>query len=465
MTEKTLWIHAGGTKAGSSALQNFFEKYHSQLEDFDFAYENRVRTAGDFEINSGNGLWLCDALSTGQTDSQIDETVRRYFGGCSNAICSSEYFTMLGRSGWKQLLRSSSRLGVKLKVIFYVRNAMPVLLSDYDQAIKMHGESRDFPDWLLTADWLHFNALKLIAAQIPASNIVALGYDRNRSNLIQSFLAAVALDPGFKFDPRDEKRTVNRSLTADEREILLQVNKETGGIFCIELSHFLIYANPTAKGEPVPVSETAREYLLKRFSDEADWINSTFFESKSVVSVWPVESGEIAETPDEDRNGPEQADARQIALGWTIGKLKTIKTETTMRLVDAVSGAAAKQSKMLGLVPVDFDPVAYLALNPDLVEAGVEPFRHYIDHGKAEERSFKFEDPDGSRTQEINALHRRILVLEQLLKQSVMVSKEALRRADVSKREASYKLALELLQRKAGYFPSWFRRSRRSRAE
>jgi hypothetical protein len=466
MTEKTLWIHAGGTKAGSSALQNFFERHYSQLKGFDFAYENRVRTTGDFEINSGNGVWLCDGLSSGRKDSQIDEIVRHYFGGCNNAICSSEYFTMLDSSGWKELFRSSLRLGVKLKVIFYVRNAIPVLQSDYDQAIKVHGESRDFSDWILTADWLHFSTLKLIADEIPTSNILVLSYDRNKTNLLQSFLAAVALDSRFKFDSHDEKRKVNRSLTTDERDLLLQVNKMTGGTFCTELSNFLIYANPTATGEPVSVSGRVRGYLLKRFSHEANWINSAFFESKPVVSVLPIETGKVAETCNEHRNSSEHGDAQQIVLAWAIGKLNTIKTEATIRLLDAVSGAAIKQSEMFRTgVPVDFDPIAYLTLNPDLVEAGVDPFRHFVDHGKSEGRLFKFEDADGSRTQEINALHRRILVLEQLLKQSVIVSKEALRQADVSKREVSYKLALELLQGKAGYFSNWFRRSRRLNAK
>ncbi|CAH2913864.1 MAG: Alpha-L-Rha alpha-1,2-L-rhamnosyltransferase/alpha-L-Rha alpha-1,3-L-rhamnosyltransferase (EC [uncultured Paraburkholderia sp.] len=41
-------------------------------------------------------------------------------------------------------------------------------------------------------------------------------------------------------------------------------------------------------------------------------------------------------------------------------------------------------------VPDDFDPEAYLKLNVDLQEAGVDPVRHYIDHGWAEKRIYRF---------------------------------------------------------------------------
>ena len=40
-------------------------------------------------------------------------------------------------------------------------------------------------------------------------------------------------------------------------------------------------------------------------------------------------------------------------------------------------------------IPDDFDPVAYLEYNPDLVDAGVDPFRHFREFGRAENRIYK----------------------------------------------------------------------------
>lgn len=41
-------------------------------------------------------------------------------------------------------------------------------------------------------------------------------------------------------------------------------------------------------------------------------------------------------------------------------------------------------------IPDDFDPVAYLEYNPDLIDAGVDPFRHFQDFGWRENRIYKY---------------------------------------------------------------------------
>jgi hypothetical protein len=40
-------------------------------------------------------------------------------------------------------------------------------------------------------------------------------------------------------------------------------------------------------------------------------------------------------------------------------------------------------------LPEDFDPARYLALHPDVAEAGVDPVNHYLTYGRYEERPYK----------------------------------------------------------------------------
>jgi hypothetical protein len=49
----------------------------------------------------------------------------------------------------------------------------------------------------------------------------------------------------------------------------------------------------------------------------------------------------------------------------------------------AMSGPAATQ------VPADFDPAAYLILNPDVAAAGMDPRQHWMTHGQFEGRSYR----------------------------------------------------------------------------
>jgi hypothetical protein len=46
----------------------------------------------------------------------------------------------------------------------------------------------------------------------------------------------------------------------------------------------------------------------------------------------------------------------------------------------------------LSEIPLDFNPILYLKLNPDVALAGFEPRRHYILHGKSEARKYKESD-------------------------------------------------------------------------
>lgn len=42
--------------------------------------------------------------------------------------------------------------------------------------------------------------------------------------------------------------------------------------------------------------------------------------------------------------------------------------------------------KYFNRVPDDFDPARYLALNPDVADAGVDPVGHYLEYGRREGR-------------------------------------------------------------------------------
>ncbi len=55
---------------------------------------------------------------------------------------------------------------------------------------------------------------------------------------------------------------------------------------------------------------------------------------------------------------------------------------------DAVSRFA--QSEYRAQVPSDFDAEAYLFLNPDVRSAGIDPFLHYVRHGKQELRRYTY---------------------------------------------------------------------------
>ncbi|MGJ0486930.1 MAG: hypothetical protein ACR65R_20685 [Methylomicrobium sp.] len=397
MTDKTLFIHAGGAKTGSSALQNFFHLNASKLESLGFAYENRLHIEHEHEIGSANGMLLYETvLSPTSTDDEIDNAMSSYFGGCNSAICSSEFFAELDISGWKKLFESSIRLGVKLKVIFYVRNVIPYLLSAYDQIIKRHGGDELFDEWVKKAIWQHGKALRTMANVLPKSIIHVIHFDHVRANLIRGFLDILGVDSSFEIDPKDQKRQVNRSLTNEERNALIAANKILGAAYSKELSELLIYANPNATGEPAEYTKATIDSLLDNFNTEVNWVNSVFFNKKAVVSVLPTKPAKkilhLKFLGKKSKIKPkEKINLEKLLLGWALEKLKTVQDETEQTLMETVKVAEQNSSRKFHPdLPTDFDVLAYLLINRDILHAGVDPIQHYIDYGKNEGRFYKF---------------------------------------------------------------------------
>src|SRR5208282_3798231 len=160
---KVLFVHAGGTKTGSSALQNFLELEKDQLLRFGLSYENRRGIKSVHEITSGNGVPLYEMLRDAEsTDDALGDMILSYFNGTRRAICSCESFQDLAQNRWTKFTQVAAPSGVHLELIFYVREVMPFLWSGYDQVVKRHGEHRPFALWVAKANWNHGVALRNI---------------------------------------------------------------------------------------------------------------------------------------------------------------------------------------------------------------------------------------------------------------------------------------------------------------
>lgn len=398
MADKTLFIHAGGSKTGSSALQNFFYFNAAQLKSLGFAYENWFLIEHEHQIVSANGMLLYNILSSSTSvDKDIDNLILSYFGQCDSAICSSEFLAELSAYAWQRLYESLIRLGINFKVIFYVRDVIPFFQSAYDQMIKRHGGHASFDDWVTKAFWQHGKSLQILAKELPRSSLQVVHFDQARTNLIRGFLDILGADASFKIDPKDQSRQVNRSLTNEERKALMAVNKALGAAYSTELSDLLIYANPNAKGEPVSYSQSTIDLLLERFNPEVHWVNHTFFDGQAVVSVLPYHSGKNAPTVQSGEKIEQANTVEKQVLDWAIEKLKTIRDEAESTIAHAIRVANRNEArKNHPDIPADFDVLSYLLINRDVLHACVDPIQHYIDYGKNEKRAYKYYFEDES---------------------------------------------------------------------
>lgn len=59
----------------------------------------------------------------------------------------------------------------------------------------------------------------------------------------------------------------------------------------------------------------------------------------------------------------------------------------------------------------EFDPDAYLKLNPDVREAGVAPLKHFLEYGRAEKRPYRFPDFECIENQAFDSTRRTVLLV------------------------------------------------------
>lgn len=384
---KILYLHAGGSKTGSTAIQNYLELNVDWLRQAGISYENPagVRTATD--VTSGNGKKLFEVLKVADTESaEVDAAILSYFGDFDKAVCSSEYFEQLRSDKWDLFARSAKRLGVQIHLIFYVRNAKPYLSSAYDQIIKYHGEYRDFLEWLQDYRWAHLDFLQHLHAVRQDMICDVRSYDANRSDLIRNFLSTFALAEAGP-DKTVAVGVVNRSLTRHERQRMRDINRIFGPVFAKDVSDLLMTAQPHIKAQPYCDDESF-SYIRDTYSEGVAWINQEFFEGKDVVKL---SSG--AKPPSPDHGDDSDARVETILLDWSLRQMTRMASQNTadvVRYLVSTSKFPLPVEKTETTLPFDFDPLAYVLYNADLLSARVEPEQHFLNNGHAEQRVCNF---------------------------------------------------------------------------
>lgn len=389
MEKRILWIHAGGSKTGSSALQNFFELNVEYLNTQGIAYNNRANIKSDREITSGNGMLLFDSfMYKSLSKEELTDVILSYFEEfLSNALCSSEHFQILDVTSWNKLINITEENNIELRIVFYIRDVAPFFISAYDQMIKRHGEWRDMMEWSYTFNWEHLETLQKLSQIFSKDKMLIYSYERSKSHLIRSFLDAIGITVtnNENYTKKINNKKVNRSLTLQERELLRRINKEFGDKYSMEISDRLIYQNPDFASEQ-RWDDSLIMQLTDRYHNDIQWVNDTFFDGFPMVKVYDdsiiKESTNLLSQEDEKSINDE-------VLKWSLSKIKALEEDAinlTIPFVAKRLSAIDWENASNPAIPEDFNPFAYLLLNAELLKAGVAPYHHFIHYGQFEKQ-------------------------------------------------------------------------------
>jgi hypothetical protein len=418
---RTLYLHAGGAKTGTSAIQNALERNADVLAAAGIAYAHRLGFADDRAITSGNGVRLQQLVLAGEPRIRIAEALLSYLQGADAGICSSEAFHLLSTDQWSQLVDAADAANVRIHVIFYVRNVEPCLASQYDQLIKRHGEFRSFATYLLYAEWDHYLALLALHGVRHRISLSVLHYDREHDQLLKSFLDV--LRPGMELHASlPPLQLVNRALTESERTILRQVNLLANDRFSEEISDALLRAHPEA-----PRSRAAGQdikLLDRRFAAQVAWVNREYFPAGPAVSLTALPPNDRpAAKPERVWRAPglraatravrqlfraaragcsafrqvwrheadpqdQAAETCRLFVHWAVSRLEQQDRDRILKRLRHWAGQ--RQAGQSAANSIDLDPVVYLLLNEDVLFSDVDPIEHYARFGAKEQRRIRF---------------------------------------------------------------------------
>ncbi len=379
---RTLLLHTGGAKTGTSALQNTLREGAGRLAAAGVTYAGAPRAKSPAAITSGNAPSLSKALAAGDAAGAL-RLMEGFLGGRAQGLASSETLEGLDARAWALLVELARGAGLHLRVVHVVRDPLPLLLSVYDQKVKRHGEARAVGDWAQGHTLRVFGFLRRLDAlsREGALSLRVLRYEEARADLAGAVLGALGLPPRLLDGLPGEGARVNRSLDGAEREVMRLVNAALGERVSRRLSDRLIAAAPDRRPEP-PQDPGLAALLRERHGADVAWVNATFFPQGPGLALPDASPGPVdAPTP---RGAPDGAPTpERLALEWLASAAAGLQASAVAAAARRLQAARAMPPSPDPRVPADFDPVGYLLCNPSLLLRAEDPVAHWLGTGQA----------------------------------------------------------------------------------
>jgi hypothetical protein len=382
-TNRILYFHTGTWKTGSTALQLFLHANSAALAAAGVGYEFPV----DPDTSAGNGAFLRQRLFDHHVSpADLDGILEAYFAGRPVAVCSSELLTHFRMEEWLQIIDAAARLGIQVRTITYVRDVVPFYYSVHAQLFKA-GEHNCSIDAYCEQDCYRpvIDSLKCLHELFGRQAMTVIHYESSIRDIDAPFMAALPV----KVDGLDRSmlgRQVNRSPTQSELEILREAVKLTGSQIAAGLWDHLLKSRPELEVER-EVDAALCAKLAARHDKDVKWLNTTFFGGADVVRI--VDDRPVDDSRGIDGRETQQELYRDVAR-WCLSKLAGSQDSSIAFIAEQLRQIDWKKIGHPALPP-DFDPIAYLLCNPDVLKSGARPCEHYVSHGRHEGRRWRWE--------------------------------------------------------------------------
>ena len=229
--------------------------------------------------------------------------------------------------------------------------------------------------------------LIFITKLIGAERLNVAHYESEQKNICEHFFSLIS-PAADKQSFEGHTGRVNRSLDEAELRLMRIANQYPKAHFPGELPNILISSDPNRFSEKASRPEII-QLLTERHIHDVSQINTRYFGGRQTLQIAATVATTVEDTTMATAPG-------EKLFEWAMAKLDSKRHENFQQFLGEARALAARSRKVIHPdIPPDFDPAAYLLANPDLLMARVNPYKHFLNHGRAEGRSWRI---DGDQT-------------------------------------------------------------------
>jgi hypothetical protein len=381
---KKIILHIGMHKTGTTAIQSAYNGYNDgSLSYADLGYENHSIPL--YTIFSGAEeryhIWKSQRLSNDQIRNKKADLLNRLEGvflnpPTENLLISGEDISALPESGVKELAALIAKHGFEAKILAYVRSPLSFMVSACQEEIK-NGESLTTPPHPVFR-----HRVEKFIDTFGRDNVEIREFSRNAligGDILADFAAAT------NTDMRQPGESSNQSLSTEALRVVYLLNQLVDSFRdskqlvnakqkCINDLRVLLPGTTKFPNEFISPLVDGNDVLWLK---EATGIDFTHEIAKPVEKFNPAKMAEFLSAPTSE------------TLETIYAALKNREVIHDLPRVPHFTIARYLMSFIQNQkIDRPFNPERYLDLNPDVKRAGVDPYRHYVDHGIKEGRQF-----------------------------------------------------------------------------
>lgn len=299
---------------------------------------------------------------------------------CDTVIFSAEGLDSLQMNVFEKM-KNYLEFFFHVEFVLFVRDPFDLCYSQWKQFIKVYFLQENFKSFtskifLEKSRVNMFNIYELV--ETKPINIKIINYDTYKNDLVKIFIDVTNL----KFEIPDQyepNKIINRSFTDSEASIQLMINREFKNRSLPFLLRLLLLQRdaPQMNSSTQFYDKEIHTIILSHLKNKLISINKFIYGE-------PI-SLEVKKINDSGSHVIQKEDVQVLINAFTYSNRPENKKMNLQSKMSHYFKCICKKN-----IPLNFNPEAYLMMNQDIKDSGMDPYEHYTKYGVYENRPYKY---------------------------------------------------------------------------